>query len=213
MLTVFFVLQSPQATQAGLTVRQRVAQLDLLGEIFLIPSMICLILALQLGGAQYAWSDGGVIALLVAFSGTLVAFGIIQILCPRTATIPARIAKDRSMIAGVILATCVSGTMMVFLWCIPLWFQGIKNTTALRSGINTIPILAAFCLGSGLSGLFVSRVGYYTPAAITSSLVMSIGAGLTLRWNPATSANDWSAHQILLGFGIGAVGLLDLFIG
>ncbi|USW59767.1 Putative major facilitator superfamily, MFS transporter superfamily [Septoria linicola] len=203
MLIVFWYLQPVQAVQTGLNVGQQLAQLDLLGELFLIPSTICLLLALQWGGAQYRWSDGRVVAVLVTFSAFLVAFVVVQMRYPDTATIPSRVVKSKSIIAALIFAACMSATMMVVLWCIPLWFQDIKNTTAMRSGINTIPILMSFSLGTAISGIFVGRIGYYTPVAMASSAITATGAGLIWKWNTSTSAREWSGHQILLGFGLG----------
>ncbi|KXT07096.1 hypothetical protein AC578_2466 [Pseudocercospora eumusae] len=203
MLIVVLFLRPPPAVQAGLNVRQQLALLDLLGESLLIPSMICLILALHWGGAQYRWSDGRVIAVLVTFAVTLVAFGLVQMLYPDTATIPPRLAKNRSIMAGMIFEACISATLMVFLWCIPLWFQNIKDATAMRSGINTIPILISFCTGSVVSGLVVGRIGYYTPVAIVGSAITATGAGLIVLWKTTTSVVETSGYQIVLGLGLG----------
>ncbi|TKW55295.1 putative transporter C3H1.06c [Colletotrichum tanaceti] len=47
MVVIFLALKPTPAAVPGLTIRQQLAKLDLLGELFLFPSLICLLLALQ----------------------------------------------------------------------------------------------------------------------------------------------------------------------
>jgi hypothetical protein len=54
-------------------------QLDVEGSIAFIPSIVCLLLALQWGGTAYAWSDGRIIALLIIFAILILVFVGIQI--------------------------------------------------------------------------------------------------------------------------------------
>lgn len=79
---------------------ERLKNLDLLGEFFVIPSIVSLLLALQWGGTKYAWSNGRIIALFIVFGVCTIAFVAVEILTQKTATISARIIRNRSMIAG-----------------------------------------------------------------------------------------------------------------
>ena len=63
MAVILFLLKPSEPSQKGLTIREQLAKLDLLGELFLLPCIVCLLLALQWGGSLYAWSDGRIIAL------------------------------------------------------------------------------------------------------------------------------------------------------
>lgn len=101
MLIIFFILKPTTPAQPGLTLRQQLAQLDLLGELFLLPSIICLLLALQWGGSSYAWFSSRFIALFIVFGLTFLAFVASQILGPKTATITPRLLKNRSLIAAI----------------------------------------------------------------------------------------------------------------
>lgn len=83
-----------------MTIIERLKNLDLLGEFFIIPSIVSLLLALQYGGSVYAWSNGRVIALFVVFGVCAIAFIVVQVLMQSTATISSRIIKNRSIIAG-----------------------------------------------------------------------------------------------------------------
>ncbi|USW52065.1 Putative major facilitator superfamily, MFS transporter superfamily [Septoria linicola] len=203
MLVIFFILKPTPPVQPGLTVRQQLLQLDLLGEAFLLPSIICLLLALQWGGATYAWSDGRIIALCVVFGVALIGFVLVQIFKPETATIPARIIKNRSIVSGMLFVFCLASAMMIFVYYIALYFQASKGTTAVQSGINTIPMVLSLVVGSIFSGQMISRLGYYTPFAMAGSMLMPIGAGLITTWNTTTSSGYWIGYQVVLGLGIG----------
>ena len=54
-------------------------RLDPIGTILFVPSVVCLLLALQWGGTTYAWNNGRIIALLVIFCAALLAFVAVQI--------------------------------------------------------------------------------------------------------------------------------------
>lgn len=203
MTIIFFLLKPTPPAQPGLTLRQQLAQLDLLGEFFLLPSIICLLLALQWGGSTYPWSDGRIIALFVVFGVTFLAFIGTQILRPETATISPRIIKNRSIIAAMWFTFCVASTMMIMVYYIPLWLQAIKGKSAVQSGIDTIPLVLSLVFGAIGAGQVVGRLGYYTPFAMASSVIMPIGAGLISTFNLDTGSGKWIGYQILFGLGIG----------
>jgi MFS family permease len=64
---------------ASLTWKERAGQLDLLGTLFFMPAVVCLLLALQWGGSKYDWNNGRIIALFVIFGVLIIAFLVIQI--------------------------------------------------------------------------------------------------------------------------------------
>ena len=127
MLVILFILKPTEPTQKGLTIREQLQRLDLLGEFFLLPCIICLLLALQWGGSTYPFSDGRIIALFVLFGVLLLAFIAVQVWKPETATIPARIIKDRSIVAAMWFVFCLAAAMMLLVYYIPIWFQAIKG--------------------------------------------------------------------------------------
>ncbi|EME84699.1 uncharacterized protein MYCFIDRAFT_152920 [Pseudocercospora fijiensis CIRAD86] len=203
MLVIAFILKPTVPAMPGLTLRQQLAQLDLLGELFLLPCIICLLIALQWGGATYAWSNWRIIVLFVFFGVALVAFVIQQCLMQSVATIPGRIAKNRSILAGMWFVICLASTMMVFVFYIPTWFQAVKGTSAVKSGIDTIPMILALVVGSIFAGVMVGRIGYYTPFAMAASVVMPIGAGLITTWKTSSDSGAWIGYQVLMGLGVG----------
>lgn len=178
MSIIVLILKPAPPQHQGLTLKQKVSRLDLLGELFLIPCVICLLLALQWGGSTYAWGNGRIIALLVVFGVLLLAFVLVQCLMQSSATLPSSVIKNRSIIAGIMFNFCFSSAMMALVYWIPTWFQAIKGTSAVDSGINTIPLVLSLVVASILAGQAVGRIGYYTPFAMASAIIMPVGAGL-----------------------------------
>ncbi|KAK5707030.1 hypothetical protein LTR17_021066 [Elasticomyces elasticus] len=200
---IVFILKPTPPLQGGLTIRQQVAKLDLLGELCLLPSVICLLLALQWGGSTYRWKDPVIIALFVLFALLAIGFVLVQIFMPKTATIPAAVVKNQSMIAGMWLTVMIGSTMLSFTYFLPIWFQAIKGTSAVQSGINTIPMVLALVVGNIGSGQITGRIGYYTSQAYASVVIMPIGAGLITTFKPTTSSSAWIGYQVLFGLGVG----------
>lgn len=65
---------------------QTMKSLDPLGTMVFVPSIVCLLLALQWGGLKYSWSNGRIIALFVLFVIGVVIFIGLQIAQGENAT-------------------------------------------------------------------------------------------------------------------------------
>lgn len=181
----------------------KVRQFDPIGNLTLFPGLICLILALQWGGSVYSWSNARIIVLLVIFSVLSVLFTAIQIWQQELATVPPRIVKQRSIAAGLWFGFFNGAGMMVILYYVPIWFQAIKGVDAVKSGLMLLPMILGTVIGSIVSGIMISKLGYYTPFFLISSVMMSIGAGLFTTFTSTTSHAMWIGCQVLFGLGLG----------
>ena len=203
MVILLFILKIPAAAKAGTPIRQQLEQLDPIGTFFFITGVICLLLALQWGGSTYPWNDGRIIALLILFIVLISVFIVVQIWKQENATVPPRIVKNRSIIAGMWAQFCVGSSMLSMVYFIPIWFQAIKDVSAYKSGIDILPLLLSLVLSSITAGFLVGRIGYYTPFMIANSVILSIGAGLITTWTPTTGHSKWIGFQVVYGFGLG----------
>lgn len=185
------------------TLRQKVSRLDPVGTFFLLPCIICLLLALQWGGVVYNWSNARIIVLLTVFGLLFIAFLIVQRWKGETATVPGYIFFNRSIMAGAWFAFFNFGAMMTLLYFIPIWFQAVKGVSAVKSGIMNLPMVLGMAITSILAGILTRKVGYYAPWMILGSILTSIGAGLISTFTPTTSHPSWIGFQALLGFGAG----------
>lgn len=204
IIVVCFLLKLDEQKPKLTTWKETVKHLDPLGTALFLPSITCLLLALEWGAAEYAWNSPRLIAMLVVFAVLFVAFIVWQYFTRHTtATVPARIITQRSVAFGGASQFCVGSTMLTVSIYIPLWFQAIKGVSAMQSGINTIPLVLSVVVGSIMSGGLVQKIGYYTPFMIIGSCFMAVGTGLVTTWNVGTSSSMWIGYQVLLGFGVG----------
>ena len=187
--------------------------------------IVCLLLALQWGGSQYPWSDGRIIALLVVFVVLMLIFIAIQFWKKDNATVPPRVLKQRSIASGAWFAITLGAAFFVFVYYLPIWsvhcpvrrtaarhkqliasdfrFQAIKGVSAVKSGIMNIPMVLSLVLVSMIGGFTVTKVGYYTPFCLVSSVLMAIGAGLLSTFTTTTGHSKWIGYQVIFGAGVG----------
>lgn len=203
IIAVMLILKPTEPFKKGLSAKEKLLQLDPLGTFFLLPCLVCLLLALQWGGSSLAWSDGKIIALLVVFGVLFIAFIVVQIFTQKTAQIPARIIKNRNMLAGGFFVFCVAGSMMNMVYFIPIWFQAVKGVTAESSGIRTLPLVLSLVLGTITAGAATSKIGYYTQFAYISAVLTPIGAGLISTLQVDSGHSAWIGYQVLYGYGLG----------
>jgi len=91
-------LKLPEKTPE--TFWRKVRRLDWLGLAVLLPSVICLLLAMQWGGTQFPWSSARIIVLLNLSALLIAVFLFIQWKKKEEAMLPLRILRQRSVAAG-----------------------------------------------------------------------------------------------------------------
>jgi len=206
-ITILFIalFYHPTKRAQGMAMgwKEKFQQFDLYGTVIFLPMIVCLLLALQWGGSKYPWHDGRIIALFVVFGVLLCMFIPIQIWKKDNATVPPRVLGQRSVRAGAWFAVSLGAAFFVFVYYLPIWFQAIKGVSAVGSGIRNIPMILSLVIFSMFCGITVTKVGYYTPFVITSSVLMAIGAGLLSTFTIHTPSGKWIGYQIIFGAGVG----------
>lgn len=228
---IFVFFQSPKVIRERATNWVALLQqFDILGTIVFIPSVICILLALQWGGSTYAWSNGRIIALFVIFGVLMACFVLIQAWQQENATVPPRIFKNRSVWGGGIFTFCLGASFfaIVYFVCfasrnpcfplrllflpsrandaskLPIWFQAIKGVSAVKSGIMNIPLLLSLVIFTIISGGGITNLGYYGPFMLFSTVLSTIGAGMLTTFEVTTSHPAWIGYQVLYGAGLGS---------
>ena len=200
---ILFLKAPPVAASSSIGVWERFKEFDPLGIATFLPSIICLLLALQLGGVNYAYSNVRIIILFILFGILLIAFIGLQFYRGEKATVPPRIMANRTMLGSALFAFCFGGSFFTVLYYLPIWFQAIKGTSATKSGIDNLPLLLGNTVMNVVSGALISRFGYYTPFMYLSVVFMSTGAGLFTTFTDTTGHAKWIGYQVIFGFGSG----------
>jgi hypothetical protein len=100
---------------------QVLLRLDPIGTVILLPSIICLILALQWGGTLYPWSSPRVIATLIVFGVTAIAWTWFQYSQGDEATVPMSVLGNRSVAGATVYTLLSSGAFTIVVYYLPLW--------------------------------------------------------------------------------------------
>ncbi|KAI6364521.1 hypothetical protein MCOR25_005652 [Pyricularia grisea] len=193
----------PEKQTEPAPVLTHIKRLDPLGSFFFLPAVVSLLLALEWGGSTYSWNSGVIIGLLVACAVLVSAFAAVQILRPETATIPARVITQRSVLFATLFTFFIAGGMLMCVYFLPIWFQTAQGVDPLRSGIYTLPLVLSLVVSSAMSGIFTSKIGYYMPSMLLCPVIMAIGEGLMSTFSPTTDSSHWIGFQFLTGFGLG----------
>lgn len=152
------MLRIPEATPKP-PVRQilstAVQSLDLQGFCLVAPAAIMFFLALQWGGNQYAWDSSTVIGLFVGAGATFILFLLWEHRRGDEAMMPFFMIRKR-------IIWSASGTMFFFMgvlfvanYYLPIYFQAVKDDSAVMSGVHILPTIIGqiiFAMSSGVFG-------------------------------------------------------------
>lgn len=207
VLAGFFLLPSVVAEHneenQKLPLKEKLRQMDLLGTAIFVPSIASLLIALQWGGTTYGWGDVRIIALLVAFVLLLGLFGWRQKRAGDKATLPIRILRMRSIMAGACFAGCCNAALAVVEYYLSIYFQGVRGWTPTKAGLMSLPMIIGLAISAVLSGSLTTVMGYYYPLLFATSLLAPIPAGLLTTLNLETDLAKLLGYQTFLGFAVG----------
>ena len=130
-----FFWNPPSRKQEPTSILNHIKRLDPLGTLFFIPSVVCLLLALQWGGSTYAWSNWRIIFLFVFFGVLGAIFAGVQIKMPDTASIPPRIITQRTIFFATSFTFWLSGSMLTLVYYLPIWCKSRPATPVMRANI------------------------------------------------------------------------------
>lgn len=198
---LFFHPKRPLRPQQ--TFFDRIMDLDLVGNVFLLGACVMLFLALEFTTQGEAWSSIKVIGLLSGAGVTAVVFAAWQWWKQDGALMPPAIITQRTVAASCVAAFTTYGALLIHSYFLPIWFQAIKGENAISSGVDMIPYVATNAFFSLLSGIFVSVVGYYVPPAVVGAMIATAGCGILRLLSQDTPTAQWIGFEIVVSAGFG----------
>jgi EmrB/QacA subfamily drug resistance transporter len=206
MVIAFFFIKVNRNTAdtADQSFLSRLLQLDLTGAAIFIPAIVCLLLALQWGGADYAWNSATIIGLFVGFGLMIAIFIGIQLWQQDRGTLPPRLFKNRNVLPAMLFAMFFGAGFFPLIYYLSLYFQAIKGVSAVQAGIKILPLLLSTVVISVLTGGIISAIGYYNVVIIPCMALFAVGTGMITTFDIDTPLREWFGYQVLAGLGIGA---------
>ncbi|KAJ9142482.1 putative MFS transporter [Pleurostoma richardsiae] len=178
-------------------------QLDFLGFVFLLASLVCVTLALQWGGQTKPWGAGSVVATLVVWALLTAALLVVEYFEGDRAMVPLRLLRPRLAWSNALFGWITNLANFQVLFYLPIYFQSIKGMSAIRSGVNNVPFMAFFAIGSVLSGGLIGATHFLQPFELVSGLLSTAGAALLYTLDVNSSKARYIGPQVIFGLGIG----------
>jgi MFS family permease len=116
ILTILFLLPVPHQPLKSLPLREKIDELDLYGVFFLLPAVVCLLLALQWGGTIYAWNSSTIIGLFVGFGLMISIFVGLQFYRGDKATLPPSVLKQRTVASAGLFCFFMGASIFVLIY-------------------------------------------------------------------------------------------------
>ncbi|WP_027408785.1 MDR family MFS transporter [Anoxybacteroides tepidamans] len=177
-------------------------KIDWLGVITLVPAIVCLMFALELGGNQYEWDSSVIISLFSAFVVLFLLFLYVETKVQEP-IVSYRMFRNRLFAAGNLVGFFSGATFIVATVYIPIFIQGVTGGSATNSGLILLPMMLATTVSAQLGGFFASKMSYRNVMIIFMA-VFAIGMFLLSTITPETSRATVTWYMIIVGLGIGA---------
>ncbi|KAK4234572.1 putative HC-toxin efflux carrier [Achaetomium macrosporum] len=183
-------------------VAAKLESLDPLGVVLFVGSTTMLLLALQWGGIEYAWSSSVIIGLLVGFGAVMVLFVAWTLRQQENALIPPRLfTVNRNPALICAAAFFVNGAFQMVIYWLPIWFQGVLGNSPTQSGVNFFPTVISDVVTAFVGSAIVSQLGWWNPFLLLAEVCVCLCGGLLTTLYPNISGAHWVGYQILGGVG------------
>jgi MFS transporter, DHA2 family, glioxin efflux transporter len=89
------------------------------------------------------------------------------------------------------------------LFFLPIYFQSVKGTSAITSGVYQLPYVAFYALGCLISGGVTGTTHLVQPIELVGALLAVLGAALVYEFDVNTSEAWFIGAQVPFGIGLG----------
>lgn len=193
------------------TLRGKVGKvtIDYIGAVLLILGTVPLLLGFTLAGNQYAWLSPQVLGL---FGGAIFVLFVLVMYAMRLEgrggepIFEPGLIKNSVRIYGVSLLVTVIFSISLYgtAFAIPLFAQGVLDTSATNSGWILVPFMLTSIGGSILSGFALTVTGKYKWVAILGLAIDIAGTLLLVRLDASSSYTQLLVAMLVLGLGVGS---------
>ncbi|KAJ1561129.1 hypothetical protein HK096_005894, partial [Nowakowskiella sp. JEL0078] len=186
------------------SMREKLGNIDYLGFVLIISSVVALLLPIQFGGSTWAWDAWYTIFCFVLFAVLVAILVFVEFKIAKQPIIPPNVFMNSTVYATLFIAFMLGAAFLSVVYYIPTYFQVVTNDSATQSGLKTIPLVFGVVITSLSSGFFVSRTGRTTLFFYFSGLVTSLGIALLSTLDIDTPYWKIAIFLFITGVGIGS---------
>lgn len=162
-----------------MSVKDRLKDYDFLGAILFIGLVMSLVMAINFGGAVYAWDSGSEIALFVVSGSLFIAFVVQQkfawLTTPSERLFPVKMLRFREANFLFICASCCNTAGFIGIFYIPIYFQFTRGDSALDAAVRLLPLIIVMSATILANGHLMGNLGYYFPWYFVGSALALVG--------------------------------------
>jgi EmrB/QacA subfamily drug resistance transporter len=189
-------------------------ELDLAGAVLAVAGLVTLCYALA-SAPVHGWASARTLLLLALAVVLLAVFAVVEGSAPRP-LVPAQLWRTRSLVGGVVVMLGATGILVGTFFLNSLYLQEVQHASALRAGLEFLPLALVIGAGAQLGSRLLSRAGSrvlivagllvmgagallltgvsarsgYLTGFLPGLLVVGIGTGLVLPATAITAMND-----------------------
>ena len=201
-------------------------ELDLPGAGLAVAGLVTLAYALA-GAPGHGWGSARTSLLLAVAFVLLAAFAAVERSVQRP-LLPVQIWRTRSLVAGVVVMLGSTGVLVATFFLNSLYLQGVQHASALRVGLEFLPLAVVVGAGAHLASRLLPRAGSrvlivvglmvmgggallltgvtarsgYLAGFLPGLLVVGLGTGLVLPATAITAMNDIAHDRAGLASGL-----------
>lgn len=129
------------------------SHLDLPGFVFFAGFAVMFLLALEWGGTTYPWNSSVIIGLFCGAGGALPVFACWEYRMGDDAMVPPSMVRRRIVICSCFLVFFFFGSMLLFNYYLPIYFQAVRGVSPALSGVYLLPQILSQMVMATVSGL------------------------------------------------------------
>jgi EmrB/QacA subfamily drug resistance transporter len=178
-------------------------ELDLPGALLVTAGLVTGVYAIS-EAPVHGWGSARTLLLLAVSIGLLAAFAVAE-RSARRPLVPSRTWRPRSLVAGLAVMLGATGVLIGTFFLNSLFLQDVQGASALRAGLEFLPLVAVIGLGAHTTSKLLPRAG--SRALSVAGLVLMGGGALLLSAASASSGylTGVLPGLLLVGAGTGVV--------
>jgi len=202
LVLVFMKLPTPPGT-----FREKISKMDWVGNFLIISTTTSLVIALTWGGSRYPWNSARVLVpLIIGVVGLLLSIFVYEFFIASHPMIPRTLLSNRTTVSGYFQVFINSLVVIVWVYYLPVYFQGCKDASPTRSSVDLFGITFLTGPFTVLAGISVSITKKYRPQHWVAWVLALAGAGSFISFHA-----DTNLAQVIGLTTLGAAGAGMLF--
>ncbi|KAL4862979.1 hypothetical protein BDV12DRAFT_178028 [Aspergillus spectabilis] len=178
-----------------------VKAIDWAGTVSIVAVTVLLLLGMEFGGTVFPWDSVTVICLIVFGVVMVAVFLFSERKIAKYPLVPLGLFKSWNVSVAFVLGFAHGMVSFGIEYYLPLWFQAVRGASPLRSGVLILPMMVTEALTDIISGVLLHRIGRYREITWVGVVLMTLGTGLLIHLDRATSYGTIVAFEIVGGIG------------